>query len=101
MEHPATQLSELIHQKTRLGIVALLSEAGSAEFGLIASTLNLTAGNLSRHIAVLEDAGLVKTSKGYIGKRPRTWVSITHAGRSELGKEVKFLKAIISSYPDE
>ncbi|WP_220471752.1 transcriptional regulator [Tomitella gaofuii] len=94
-------MSELIHQKTRLGIMALLREASSAEFRLIASTLNLTAGNLSRHIAILENAGLVKTSKGYVGKRPRTWVAITHTGRTELAKEVKYLKKIIDSHPNE
>ncbi|MDV8009193.1 transcriptional regulator [Rhodococcus sp. IEGM 1318] len=42
------------------------------------------------------DAGLVEVKKGYSGKRPRTWISLTSAGRSALVREIRSLKAIVA-----
>ena len=96
MTHPALQLDDTVHQRVRLGILAVLSEASSADFGYLRDALELTDGNLSRHIAVLEQAGLVKVEKGYEGKRPRTWVSATRKGRKALDEEMRALRALIA-----
>ena len=74
MTHPALQLDDTVHQRVRLGILAVLQRGQRADFGYLRDALELTDGNLSRHIAVLEQAGLVKVEKGFEGKRPRTWV---------------------------
>jgi len=47
----------------------------------------MTAGNLSRHVTILEEAGLIDVEKGYEGKRPRTWITINPAGRRALAAE--------------
>jgi DNA-binding MarR family transcriptional regulator len=39
--------------------------------------LGLTAGNLSRHLQVLEESGMISIEKGYEGRRAKTWVTIT------------------------
>jgi DNA-binding MarR family transcriptional regulator len=94
--HPALQLDDTVHQRVRLGILAVLSEARRADFAYLRDALGLTDGNLSRHIAVLEQAGLVKVEKGFEGKRPRTWVEATRAGRRALAAEVKALRELIA-----
>jgi DNA-binding MarR family transcriptional regulator len=94
--HPALRLDDTVHQRVRLGILAVLSEARRAEFGYLRDALELTDGNLSRHIAVLEEAGLVKVEKGFNGKRPRTWVQATRAGRTALRAELTALRELIS-----
>ena len=66
------------------------------EFGFLLDPLNLTAGNLSQHLRVLEDAGLIRIDKGIEGRRPRTWVSITGLGCCALLKRSPRLKAIVS-----
>lgn len=96
MTHPATALRELVHQRARLGVLAVVHEADRAEFGFLQTTLDLTAGNLSRHLQALEEAGLVTLERGYQGKRPRTWVRITKAGRNALHEEITQLKALIA-----
>jgi DNA-binding MarR family transcriptional regulator len=96
MSHPTNGLDEVVHQRARLGILAMLAEADKVDFGLIQQTLDLTAGNLSRHLATLESADLVHIEKGYEGKRPRTWVRITPAGRKALKKEVAALRALVA-----
>lgn len=87
-----------MHQRHRLGILTVAAEAKRVEFGYLRSTLELTAGNLSRHIAVLEQAGLVAVEKGYDGKRPRTWVSVTEPGRAALAVEMKALRALVERH---
>jgi DNA-binding MarR family transcriptional regulator len=94
--HPALLLDDTVHQRVRLGILAVLSEARRADFGYLRDALGLTDGNLSRHIAVLEQAALVKVEKGFEGKRPRTWVEATRAGRQALAAEVKALRELIA-----
>ena len=96
MTHPALQLDDTVHQRVRLGILAVLSEARRADFAYLRDALDLTDGNLSRHIAVLEQAGLVKVEKGFEGKRPRTWVEATRAGRRALAAEMKALRELIA-----
>jgi DNA-binding MarR family transcriptional regulator len=96
MSHPALQLDDTVHQRVRLGILAVLSEARRADFAHLREALELTDGNLSRHISVLEEAGLVEVEKGFEGKRPRTWVAATKAGRKALHDEIKALTSLIS-----
>lgn len=94
-EHPTNWLDEIVHQRHRLGILTITADAKKAEFGYLRETLGLTAGNLSRHLTVLEDAGLVEVEKGYAGRRPRTWVRITRLGRAALAAELDVLARLV------
>ncbi len=95
MTHPANGLDDVVHQRVRLGILTVAHEARRVEFGFLRTTLDLTAGNLSRHLTVLEEAGLVEIEKGYEGRRGRTWNLLTAAGRTALREEIAQLKALI------
>jgi DNA-binding PadR family transcriptional regulator len=44
---------------------------------------------------VLAEAGLVEVEKGYEGRRPRTWVRITRAGRRALTAEMTTLAFLV------
>ncbi|MGN6244392.1 MAG: winged helix-turn-helix domain-containing protein [Motilibacteraceae bacterium] len=95
MTSPTGGLDEVVHQRHRLGILTVASEADEVEFTYLRDTLGLTAGNLNRHLAVLEDAGLITVTKGYQGRRPRTWVSITAPGRKALAVEMAVLRELV------
>ena len=95
MTHPSQLLDDVVHQRVRLGILTVLSEADAVDFGYLKETLDLTDGNLSRHLSVLEEAGLVAISKGFEGKRPRTWVKATKQGRATLTDYLATLQALI------
>jgi DNA-binding transcriptional ArsR family regulator len=92
--HPTNGLDDTVHQRHRLGILTITAEA-RAEFGYLRDTLGLTPGNLSRHLTVLEEAGLVRVDKGYQGRRPRTWVRITSQGRAALAAELAALTELL------
>lgn len=93
--HPANGLNDIVHQRVRLGILTIAHEARQVEFGYLRENLELTAGNLSQHLSVLETAGLISVEKGYAGKRARTWISLTKAGRTALREEIDQLKQLI------
>ena len=96
MTHPSSLLDDTVHQRVRLGILAILCEVRRADFSYLRDTLELSDGNLARHLQVLDEAGHVRIAKTFEGKRPRTWVSATPQGRSALETEIRSLRALIS-----
>ncbi|MEV0158174.1 transcriptional regulator [Micromonospora sp. NPDC050686] len=94
--HPVTGLDDVVHQRVRLGILTIAHEARRVEFGYLRTQLELTAGNLSQHLGVLETAGLVEIEKGYAGRRGRTWITLTAAGNTALAEEIGRLRQLIA-----
>jgi DNA-binding MarR family transcriptional regulator len=99
-DHPSNQLDDVVHQRSRLGILAVLTEAPKADFTYLRQTLGLTDGNLSRHLGVLEEAGYVEIEKVFEGKKPRTWVAATKAGKAAFAAEVAALQRLLDAIPN-
>jgi DNA-binding MarR family transcriptional regulator len=93
---PVGGIEDVVHQRFRLVILTIAVEISPVQFGHLQRTLGLTPGNLGRHLNVLEEAGLIKVSKGFTARRPWTAVAITPAGRKALRAEVAVLKALVS-----
>lgn len=74
-------IDEVIHGRVRLGVMAYLSGAETAEFNELKARLKVTDGNLSVHLRKLEDAGFVEVIKSFQGRRPLTRARLTDAGR--------------------
>ncbi|HUG94124.1 MAG TPA: transcriptional regulator [Planctomycetaceae bacterium] len=91
------RLERVIHEKARLGI--LTSLLGAPE-GLLFTELKelcaLTDGNLSRHIQVLQEAGLVEVWKGFRGNRPQTLCRITAEGRTRFEQYLEELERVVA-----
>lgn len=96
MSHPASALDDTVHQRVRLGILSVISASARAEFGYLREVLDLTDGNLSRHLRVLDQAGYVQIRKGFENARPRTWISITAKGRTAFRAEIAGLRALLA-----
>ncbi|MET0279730.1 MAG: transcriptional regulator [Steroidobacteraceae bacterium] len=89
---------EIIHQSTRLRIVAALNALGAREmleFAQLKAMLDMTDGNLATHLAALERAAYVEINKDFVGKRPRTRVALTGKGRRALRNHVAFLRSVL------
>jgi len=93
--HPTSALDDTVHQRVRLGILAVLAESRRADFGYLQEVLELTAGNLSQHLAILESAGHVQVAKAFEEKRPRTWATITRKGRAALATELATMRTLL------
>jgi DNA-binding MarR family transcriptional regulator len=98
VSHPRHELDELIHSPVRLSIVATLAAADKAEFAFVRDTVEITDSALSKQIATLENAGYVKVTKGYVGKRPRTWLALSNAGRRAYTRHLVALRAIAGDH---
>ncbi len=87
-------LDRLIHEPARLAILTALSTCQNADFLFLQRLTGLSAGNLSVHLAKLEEAGLVKTEKRIVGKRLSTRVEITEAGRQAIARHWQKLEEL-------
>ena len=89
-------LDRVIHEKARLGILtSLVTHPRGLLFGDLKQMCGLTDGNLSRHLQVLEEAGLVHIQKGYDHKRPQTLCRITASGRQRYLDYLKVLEQVV------
>jgi DNA-binding MarR family transcriptional regulator len=95
MTHPSGLLDDVIHQRVRLGIMVVLAEADEAEFTFLKDQLDLTDGNLNRHLQVLEDAGYIARRRGRSAGRPRTWIRATRSGQTALADHLETLQRLI------
>ncbi|MCB0119548.1 MAG: transcriptional regulator, partial [Anaerolineales bacterium] len=64
---PLSDIDRLVHEPARFQVMALLYVVDGADFIFIMQQLGLTWGNLSAHIAKLEEGGYVNVEKGYKG----------------------------------
>ena len=78
---PIASIDRLIHEPSRLTIMAHLYVVESADFLFLIRQTGMTWGNLSVHISKLEAAGYLDVRKEFLGKKPHTVVSLTDSGR--------------------
>ena len=77
-------LNRAIHEPARFAIMVHLYVVSEADFVMLARQTGLSAGNLSSHMAKLEEAGYVDVKKTFSGKRPQTIYRLTKLGRTEF-----------------
>jgi len=95
-----TTLNEIIHQPVRLRIMATLvalDEGIELDFTALREMLDLTDGNLGAHLRKLEDAKYVAVKKIFVGRKPRTFISVSSFGRTAFDKHVSALEEILKS----
>ena len=90
-----TDLDRLIHEPARLLIVALLSGVKEADFLWVLKESELTKGNLSSHLAKLEDAGYVEVEKTYRGRIPLTLLRLTRPGKAAFDRYKTSLNGLL------
>jgi DNA-binding transcriptional ArsR family regulator len=89
-------LDRAMHEKARLGIMtSLVTRPDGLLFGELKHLCDLTDGNLSRHLDVLRDAGLIEIWKGFEGRRPQTMVRLTGEGRRRFVHYLEELERVV------
>jgi DNA-binding transcriptional ArsR family regulator len=89
-------LDRVIHEKARLGILtSLMSHAKGLPFGDLKQLCGLTDGNLSRHLQVLQEAGLVAIDKRFVRNKPLTTCRITPEGRRRFLDYLAILEQVV------
>jgi DNA-binding MarR family transcriptional regulator len=94
VSHPRHELDELLGHPVRFSIVALLAAADRAEFSFVRDQVEVSDSVVSKQMTALEEAGYVKVHKGFVGNRPRTWLSLTASGRRTFERHLSALREI-------
>ena len=92
---PFLQLDRVIHEKGRLGIMAMLAASPELSFTELRTALNMTDGNLTTHIRTLQKEGVVSVAKSFQNNRPLTTCSLTPAGRKAFAEYIALLEQIV------
>jgi DNA-binding MarR family transcriptional regulator len=91
------RLDRVVHDRTRLAIVAALAANDRLAFTDLKDITGTTDGNLSVHARKLEDAGYVECTKSFAGRTPRTEYTLTTTGRRALEKYLDHMDALIQA----
>lgn len=93
---PVESPDRLLQERIRLGIIGTLAVNSSLSFNDLKDLLKTTDGNLSVHARKLEEAGLVKCTKSFSGRIPRTEYKITERGKKALQRYLDSMEKLIA-----
>jgi DNA-binding HxlR family transcriptional regulator len=101
-------LDRTIHERARLAVLtSLIANPAGLAFNDLRRLCGLSDGNLSRHIQVLAEAGLVEVTKSFEQNKPQTRCRITETGRARyldylavLEQVVRDAAAAVKAAPD-
>jgi DNA-binding transcriptional ArsR family regulator len=89
-------LDRVIHERARLGVLtSLVAHPRGLAFADLRRMCQLTDGNLSRHLQVLTEAGLVEATKSFEQNRPQTFCRITPEGRARYLDYLAVLEQVV------
>lgn len=89
-------LDRLLHERARLGILTTLaSQPEGVLFSDLKELCALTDGNLSRHLQVLHEAGVVEIWKRFENRRPQTLCRMSRLGRERFLNYLAVLEAVV------
>jgi DNA-binding HxlR family transcriptional regulator len=90
-----SDINKVFESRVRLGIMSVLMVNETYDFNSLKETLNVTDGNLASHLKALEERGMIKVSKQFIGRKPNTAYSATETGITEFRQHLKALENLI------
>jgi DNA-binding HxlR family transcriptional regulator len=96
MKDLISNINKVFESRVRLGIMSVLMVNDSYDFLSLKETLNVTDGNLASHLKALEEKGMIRVNKQFIGRKPNTSYSATESGVSDFQLHLKALENIIN-----
>jgi len=92
-------LDRVLHEKARLGIMtSLLVHPDGLLFRDLKALCSLTDGNLSRHLQILNESGLIEVWKGFRDKRPQTLCRLSPAGRERFEAYMREVERVLRDF---
>jgi len=92
------QIDRLIHSPLRLGVVAALDSGGEETFSRLKKIVGATDGNLTIHLQILEQNGLIKVRKRFVNRRPQSSYRLTPKGRHLFREYIAFMAKVVEEY---
>jgi DNA-binding HxlR family transcriptional regulator len=95
MKDLISNINKVFESRVRLGIMSVLMVNETYDFNSLKDTLKVTDGNLASHLKALEEKGMIKVNKQFIGRKPNTSYSATDIGIAEFRHHLKALENLI------
>jgi len=92
LDNPYSALKRIYHEPSRLAIMSALCRSSSGlTFNQLKIECDLTDGNLSSHLKMLEESTVISIAKTFRGSKPLTTIVLTDSGRENF---IYYLKAL-------
>ena len=98
--HPLADIDQFIHTPARLMVLAHLYVVERVDYVFLNKLTGLTWGNLSTHLARLEEAGYISVTKEFKRKKPHTTISLTKEGREAFRNYKQSMQQVLDDLPD-
>ena len=95
MINPIENLNKIFDSRIRLGIMSALMVNDEVSFNDLKELLTITDGNLASHLKALEENGIIKVQKGFIGRKTNTTYLVTKAGEKAFKAHIEALEKMI------
>jgi len=95
MKNPINGLNKIFESRIRLGVMSILVVNDEINFNDLKQMLEVTDGNLATHLVNLEENGLIRVHKGFIGRKTNTTYSITKSGEKTFSDHISALENMI------
>ncbi len=95
MKDILNNLSKLLENRIRLGIMSALVVNDSLDFNALKDLLDVTDGNLASHLRALEKHELLEVRKQFIGRKPNTKYIVTKHGRNVFNQHLDALEQLM------
>lgn len=96
--HPRHQLDDTLGHPVRFSLMAALAQTDEIDFATLRDHLQVSDSVLSKQVTALEAVGYVRVRKGFIGKRPRTWLKPTKEGGTAWRSHLAALREIAGDF---
>ncbi|WP_040634096.1 transcriptional regulator [Mobilicoccus pelagius] len=88
-------LDDTVHSPVRFTLMSALASVDQADYQTLKEALDVSYALLSKHAAILEQAGYVRITKQFVGRTPRTDLALTRAGRAAYAAHLAALDEIV------
>ncbi|WP_380167396.1 winged helix-turn-helix domain-containing protein [Jannaschia sp. R86511] len=92
--HPRHDLDPLLLHGVRFSVLAVAVSVEKVAFAYVRDALQVSDSVLSKQLTSLDEAGYLRIDKVAEGRRARTWVRATDAGREAFARHRAALAAI-------
>ncbi|HZH99919.1 MAG TPA: transcriptional regulator [Flavisolibacter sp.] len=96
VNNPISGLNKIFDNRIRLGVMSILMVNEEVSFNDLKGMLEVTDGNLATHLVNLEENGLIKVHKGFIGRKTNTTYAITKSGQKAFNDHISALEKMIN-----
>ncbi len=95
MNNYLAAFNKAFESRVRLGIMSILLVNEVVDFGTLKEQLQLTDGNMASHLAALEKAQYITSTKKFIRKKPNTSYAVTVEGKKAFNLHIDALEKLI------